>query len=51
MLQNGGPETGKDKLDKPSSPYDPVKKEENPMGQANGIVQNGIDDKWGIRLC
>lgn len=47
--QNGGAESGKDKKDKAPSPFDPTKKDvENGGGsgapQANGIVQNGLDD-------
>ncbi|XP_069945137.1 pumilio homolog 2-like isoform X3 [Cherax quadricarinatus] len=45
-LRNGGGESTKDKKDKAPSPFDPTKKEvENGNSpQANGIVQNGLDD-------
>lgn len=44
--QNGGVETSKDKKDKAPSPFDPTKKdvENGNAPQANGIVQNGLDD-------
>ena len=46
FAQNGGGEACKDKKDKPPSPYDPKKDVENGnlTAQANGIVQNGLDD-------
>lgn len=44
--QNGGGEGSKDKKDKAPSPFDPTKKdvENGNAPQANGIVQNGLDD-------
>ncbi|ROT80257.1 hypothetical protein C7M84_001002 [Penaeus vannamei] len=46
QLRNGGVETSKDKKDKAPSPFDPTKKdvENGNAPQANGIVQNGLDD-------
>ncbi|KAK3862155.1 hypothetical protein Pcinc_031954, partial [Petrolisthes cinctipes] len=45
-LRNGGGEGSKDKKDKAPSPFDPTKKdvENGNAPQANGIVQNGLDD-------
>ncbi|XP_066940560.1 pumilio homolog 2 isoform X1 [Macrobrachium rosenbergii] len=45
-LRNGAVDTSKDKKDKAPSPFDPTKKdvENGNMPQANGIVQNGLED-------
>ncbi|XP_068236506.1 pumilio homolog 2-like isoform X11 [Palaemon carinicauda] len=45
-LRNGAVDASKDKKDKAPSPFDPTKKdvENGNMPQANGIVQNGLED-------
>ncbi|XP_071520678.1 pumilio homolog 1 isoform X10 [Panulirus ornatus] len=45
-IRNGGGDSTKDKKDKAPSPFDPTKKdvENGNAPQANGIVQNGLDD-------